>query len=94
MNKSITQHESALRTVRNGLAARARRRKSHTFTSDDVHTILDSSKFRKVNRQRVMTATFTEGNFYKMGYKVPSARKVARGRRINTWSTYEVMSDV
>ena len=90
MNQSKIQ-ERALRKVRSALAERARRRQSHTFTSDDVHTILNKPEFRDVGRQSILTATFNEGNFYKIGKMVPSAREVARGRKINEWSTYEVM---
>ena len=83
-----TSRRNMLRLVRDRLVERARRRDTGTFTSDDIHTLMRNRGF---SRRSVIASVLNESNFCKTGGMVPSTRKVARGRKINEWTTYENM---
>ncbi len=59
-----------------------------TFTADDVQAFLDLKRFRG-NRLSFVNSLLNSSLFYSTGDFVPSERPVARGRRIQVWTTYE-----
>lgn len=77
-----------LRRIRDRLVERARRRMSGTFTADDVHTVLDLTEYRG-NRKSIIATLLNGGSpvFYNTGMLSPSARPVARSRKISEWTT-------
>ncbi len=85
-NKNVSRR-GLLRRVRDRLVERARRRNSGVFTADDIHTVLDSTRFRG-NRQSVIATLLNDSSptFYTTGDEVPSQRPVARRRLIHEWS--------
>ena len=85
-----TGRREMLRLVRDRLVERARRRSSGTFTSDDVHTLLNHRKYNG-DFQSVISTVLNDSNFCSTGGTVPSTRMAARSRKINEWTTYENM---
>jgi hypothetical protein len=83
---------SLLRTVRERLVERARRRSSGTFTADDVQALLSQRGYTSDvrSRQSIIATLLNNSMFFNTGYEVPSERPAARGRLISEWTTEEL----
>ena len=85
MTRTVTRRASLLSAASKRLNRLGSR--GHIFTADDVQAFLNENRFRG-NRLSFIQSLLNGSNFFSTGVFVPSGRPVARGRRINVWTTY------